>query len=92
MKVKRKGRILEYYKNQNGLCGYCDKPMTLDLGFINTATIDHVKPKSKGGKSKPFNEIAACYDCNAQKANLSIEEFLKKMKDGNFITLTSGKN
>lgn len=52
--------------------------MTLDLGHTKTATIDHVDPKSKGGLSKEYNEVAACSSCNTKKANMSLRDFLVK--------------
>lgn len=54
--------------------------MTLELGYTNTATIDHVIPKSKGGLSDKFNEVAACHDCNSRKADKPLEVFLSERK------------
>ncbi|HEX5597471.1 MAG TPA: HNH endonuclease, partial [Micromonosporaceae bacterium] len=39
-------------------CGYCPAPAT---------TIDHILPRSRGGKNTWSNTIAACYDCNQRK-------------------------
>lgn len=41
-------------------CGYCGNHAT---------TIDHVHPKSKGGKHEWSNVIAACRRCNGTKAD-----------------------
>lgn len=58
---------------QGHRCWYCG-----DILQIDWATIDHVVPRSKGGKRfAPDNLVAACYRCNQQKADLDLEEFRK---------------
>lgn len=52
--------------NQPGFrhCRYCHKRLTFE-----SATIDHVRPKSKGGRNKPKNFALACAKCNHDKAD-----------------------
>lgn len=38
-------------------------------------TIDHVHPKSKGGKDSFENCVTACLECNREKNNLTIKEW-----------------
>ncbi|PAW27571.1 hypothetical protein BKC07_19150 [Peribacillus simplex] len=38
-------------------------------------TIDHVIPRSRGGKTTLSNCVCACKECNSNKRNLSLEEF-----------------
>lgn len=45
-------------------CIFCEEPLTL-----NTITIDHIVPRSKGGKHKWENVGAACKHCNEAKGN-----------------------
>jgi 5-methylcytosine-specific restriction endonuclease McrA len=78
MKYKRNSRLIEYFNEQSGACAYCHTDMTLDLGHSNTATIDHVVPKSHGGKKNKFNELAACLKCNIEKGDKNVVMFLKK--------------
>lgn len=47
-------------KRDNGLCGYCAKP---------GQNIDHIKPRSQGGKHRWENVVWACMPCNSKKAN-----------------------
>lgn len=68
-KLKRKGKLVEMYNQQAGLCAYCGDKMTLDLGYDKTAEVEHVRPISKGGARKWYNEIAACHECNQSKAD-----------------------
>lgn len=37
-------------------------------------TVDHVKPKSKGGDSGWTNLVCACSKCNQRKGNKSLKE------------------
>ena len=43
-------------------------------------TIDHVKPRSKGGKHEWTNVVAACHKCNAQKADRLMSEIGWELK------------
>lgn len=49
------------------VCKYCKE---------KGSTIDHVIPRSKGGKTSVINLVCACEECNKEKGNLSLEEFL----------------
>ncbi len=44
-------------------CRYCGKTPADDIRL----TIDHVYPKSKGGKEHKFNLVTACQECNSHK-------------------------
>lgn len=50
-------------------CRYCGR-------FGNT--IDHVVPRSKGGRSTPGNLVCACRKCNEAKADMDLTEFLAR--------------
>lgn len=50
-------------------CAYCDKPPIDDKSL----TIDHVRPRSKGGEDRTSNVIPACRRCNQAKGS---EEWL----------------
>ncbi len=57
------------YLRDHFMCQYCGaKPAREDL------TIDHVLPKSKGGRSEWENVVLACQKCNARKGNRLIEQ------------------
>lgn len=45
-------------------CQYCARKLTLKSG-----TIDHVVPKSKGGRTQWRNVVAACVACNRRKGD-----------------------
>ena len=46
-------------------CAYCAKPAN---------TIDHVQPKSKGGKESWENLVACCFKCNNAKGDKTLAE------------------
>lgn len=57
-------------------CAYCLEPLTLD-----TATIDHVKPRSQGGETSFSNCVSACKRCNNIKADEApVGDFKPKIK------------
>ena len=65
-RLLRKAAILDLCKSR---CFYCGRKITLE-----TMTLDHYVPKSKGGQDKN-NLVAACKGCNVLKGSLSITEF-----------------
>lgn len=52
-------------ERDNYQCGYCRKP---------AHTMDHILPKSRGGKDTWENTIAACIRCNGRKDNKTPQE------------------
>ncbi len=62
------------YKRDDYTCQYCGcKPKTSEL------TLDHVQPKSRGGKTTFDNCVVACVECNSHKADRTPEEANMKL-------------
>ncbi len=60
---KAKTRFREQILNEwNYCCAYCAEP----LG--KNATLDHVKPKWKGGLTEKANLVGCCFSCNSHKS------------------------
>jgi hypothetical protein len=51
-------------------CAYCGDFLTMD-----TATIDHVIPTSRGGPDELVNTVLSCLPCNAQKSDMGAALF-----------------
>ncbi len=49
-------------------CVYC--------GDTENLTIDHVRPRSKGGGTTASNCVTACRACNSLKGSMRLEEFI----------------
>jgi 5-methylcytosine-specific restriction endonuclease McrA len=62
------------YVRDNGQCQYCGKQLSYD-----NSTVDHVKPRCRGGLTSWSNTVIACKKCNSKKGMLTIEEFAKKL-------------
>ncbi|SOE22069.1 5-methylcytosine-specific restriction endonuclease McrA [Spirosomataceae bacterium TFI 002] len=54
------------FKRDGNACVYC--------GTTRDLTLDHVIPKSKGGRTNWLNLVAACRPCNSQKGNETPEQ------------------
>jgi 5-methylcytosine-specific restriction endonuclease McrA len=54
------------FKRDSFSCQYCGSPKDL--------TLDHVVPRSKGGKTSWTNLVTACQACNAKKGDAKPEE------------------
>ncbi len=57
-------------------CGYCNTRYS-----ARSLTIDHILPKSKGGKHSWFNSVTACKKCNqAKKDNHKVVPKIKPIR------------
>lgn len=57
------------FKRDNFVCQYCWKELR-----TNSATIDHILPRSSGGQNTFQNCVTSCWDCNNQKGNRTPEQ------------------
>lgn len=60
------------FKRDDYTCQYC--------GSKKNLTIDHVVPRSRGGKNTWKNMVTCCFRCNSNKGNLTPEEAGMKLK------------
>jgi len=71
------------YRRDNYTCQYCGATRKeirerAENGEKIVLSLDHLVPKSRGGKLKSFsNVVAACSVCNTAKDNMDVEEFCK---------------
>ena len=61
------------FRRDSHKCQYC--------GTSKELTLDHLIPKSKGGKSTWTNLVTACKKCNARKGDDSPEQVGMKLKN-----------
>ena len=54
------------FKRDEHICAYCSSKHNL--------TVDHIFPKSKGGKNSWENLITCCFDCNCKKGDRTLEQ------------------
>ncbi len=65
------------YKRDNHECVYC--------GSVKQLTLDHVIPKSRGGKNEWTNLVTCCFKCNLKKGNRTPEEAKMIMKHKPYV-------
>ena len=63
-----------FYILQEGVCQYCG----WKLG--DTYTLDHIIPKSCGGRDDDSNLRLSCYVCNVFKSSYNIPQFKKRIE------------
>ncbi len=57
------------YRRDHNACQYCGtRPSIEDL------TVDHVMPRSRGGKTNWINCVLSCVKCNRRKSNRTLAE------------------
>jgi 5-methylcytosine-specific restriction endonuclease McrA len=70
--VSNKRKIRRFLFNRDGTgCFYCNTRLNFE-----TATIDHLIPKSQGGSDNLDNLVLACHECNIGKGAKSLNEFI----------------
>jgi hypothetical protein len=82
------------FARDEGCCQYCGAGLTMATG-----TLDHVVPKSRGGRWSWDNLVLACAKCNQHKGNRTPKEAHmklltrpKQMSYREYITMTDRKN
>lgn len=77
------------FKQQGGLCYYCDVEMFLSddvtkeyrqENIMRMASFEHIIPKSKGGTYKDTNAVCACHKCNTMRGNMDFEVFRENVE------------
>lgn len=69
MSIHKKTRMRVWLRD-SWKCHYCGQ--SLD---IETATVDHIKPKCIGGTNDTTNLITSCKPCNCSKGNMLVGQF-----------------
>lgn len=91
--IPYKGVVLtrhNIFKRDGHQCQYC--------GTAKDLTLDHLIPRSKGGKSSWTNLVTACKQCNSKKGDYSLEKVGMKLRNTpvkpsylSFIKMTNGR-
>lgn len=75
MAISKKIRF-EVFKRDGFKCAYCGKePPAVML------EVDHIDPKSKGGKDDLNNLLTACFDCNRGKRDIPLDAIPQQLQD-----------
>lgn len=77
-KTGKKRLRRELFEKQDGLCAYCDEPMSGFGGRM--ASFDHVVPECAGGASDESNLVLACWQCNRLKGSMTPAQ-LRRLAD-----------
>jgi len=66
------------FNEQKGICGLCGKVMNKnDIFNSKILQVEHLTPVSKGGSNEEFNLIMSHRQCNQEKANKTLLEYLR---------------
>lgn len=68
-RLLRKVKYRKLFDSQDGMCYLCKEPLS-----VYDCTIDHVTPRSKGGKDSLRNILLTHSKCNTDKADRSPSE------------------
>lgn len=71
------------YISQRGKCCFCCRMMVADIDFHSQgllATIEHVIPRSKGGRNHISNYTLSCSPCNNKRGVRGFDSFAKDVK------------
>jgi 5-methylcytosine-specific restriction endonuclease McrA len=68
-------------KQSGQRCFYCRTPLTFTSG---KATLDHMTPLAQGGTNQISNFALACFKCNAEKHNKTVDEYRQWLINRNY--------
>ncbi len=77
MSLKQIAHLKGYLRSGRKPCFWCGKPIRR---LTDTATIDHVVPLSRGGRSSLDNLVPCCGPCNLMKADSELSEWLERVE------------
>lgn len=69
-------------EQQNHRCCYCGIKTTEIQNKKQSATVDHIIPRSKGGLDEIDNYVMACLACNTHRGAMPAEEFFYLVSNG----------
>jgi len=72
IRVERRQAI---YARDGGRCVYCRCDPWRGL------TLDHVKPRNKGGSNESRNLVTCCYGCNSKRQHGSLRGFVLRIAE-----------
>lgn len=61
-------------------CVWCSQKTRQQLGWQNSATVEHMTPASEGGSNRLSNLASACYRCNCTRRTTDAEQFASVAK------------
>jgi 5-methylcytosine-specific restriction endonuclease McrA len=69
--LPRAERLRQALDRDGGECAWCRRVLT-----VESASVDHVIPRLKGGPAWPENEVAACRPCNRARGHMTPADWL----------------
>jgi len=83
-KVRKEFLAEQLIKTGNLTCFYCNRNDLTIEGPKSAATVDHIIPKSSGGKEFDKENFAVCcFSCNSKKGSATKESF----EAGRYLTI-----
>ena len=73
-------RKVRWFRLGQRRCSYCCTQLNWTGQFKNSATVEHLVPRSHGGTDKIENIIIVCYKCNMQRRNDDFIDWVAKTK------------
>ena len=69
--LPRAERLRQALARDGGECAWCRRALTPD-----SASVDHLVPRLKGGPAWPENEVASCRPCNRARGHAAPADWL----------------
>lgn len=75
LKREKRDRI---FRRDGWACCYCGRSVITKALKLEDLTLDHIKPRSKGGSDEYNNLCTACRDCNQIKGDRTLKQLKLK--------------
>lgn len=77
--TQRRRKVIDSYKLGQRRCPLCGCQLVYNHHQPNTASFEHLVPKSKGGTCASRNGIVVCRRCNAERGNMCWVRWIEKI-------------
>jgi len=79
MATRRARKVFVSYELGQRRCPLCSCQMVYNPCQPNTASFEHLVPKSSGGTEADVNGLVVCRRCNANRGNMCWEKWLNQL-------------
>lgn len=74
-KISSNNKRIKVARRYGWSCWWCNQKLRKEYGWQDSATIEHLVPRSQGGPGEMWNLAASCYRCNLARGTMNMDEF-----------------
>ena len=69
------------FERDRGICQYCGMDLLQNFEHYQMSSVDHIKPRCRGGGDEPDNLVLACQGCNTRLSRAHAHQTLESRRE-----------